>query len=219
MALIDVSLTIFLKHHLLVFADISHAILAMIKDLCIRGEKNVLVKKPRVAIDPVVLAKYSPVEIMHPYTERYCDDHSKNLADRLSLNDRHLHDALATPTLLNPMFGNEKRIVGSGLMSEGQYLKARQHLLQKMQDILDKNNPGLCYTLSDISSSSDDKDDDIPQCDNINHGKAMEELDEFECFKRTKYQPKVREMTARCLTGESCEIMVGPVEGKGKNLP
>jgi hypothetical protein len=35
------------------------------------------------------------------------------------LNDRHLPDALATPTLLNPMFGNEKRIVGSGLMSEG----------------------------------------------------------------------------------------------------
>jgi hypothetical protein len=44
-ALIDVSLTIFSKHHLLVFADISHAILAMIKDLHICGEKNVLVKK------------------------------------------------------------------------------------------------------------------------------------------------------------------------------
>jgi hypothetical protein len=44
-ALIDVSLTIFLKHHLLVFADISHAILAMINDLRIHGEKNVLVKK------------------------------------------------------------------------------------------------------------------------------------------------------------------------------
>jgi hypothetical protein len=26
-------------------------------------------------------------------------------------------------------------------------------------------------------------------------------------------------MTARCLTGESCEIMVGPVEEKGQNLP
>jgi hypothetical protein len=66
------------------------------------------VKKSRAAIDPVVLAKYSTVEIMHPYIVRYCDVYSKDLADRLSLNDRHLPDALATPTLLNPMFGNEK---------------------------------------------------------------------------------------------------------------
>ncbi len=44
MVLIDMSLTIFLKHHLIVFANISHAILAMIKVLRIRGEKNVLVK-------------------------------------------------------------------------------------------------------------------------------------------------------------------------------
>ncbi len=134
-----------------------------------------------------MLANYSTVEIMHPYIERYCDVYSKDLADRLSLNDRHLPDALASPTLLNPMFGNEKRIVGSRLMSEGQYLKAWQHLLRKMQDILDKNNPVLCYTLSDNSSSTDDEDDDIPQCDNMNHGKAMKELDEFEHFKRKKY--------------------------------
>jgi hypothetical protein len=76
---------------------------------------------------------------MHPYIERYCDVYSKDLADHLSLNDRHLPDALATTTLLNPMFGNEKRIVGSGLMSEGKYLKAWQHLFCIMQDILDKN--------------------------------------------------------------------------------
>jgi hypothetical protein len=36
----------------------------------------------------------------------------------LSLNERNLPDALATPTLLNPMFGSKKRIVGSGLMSK-----------------------------------------------------------------------------------------------------
>ncbi len=59
----------------------------------------------------------------------------------------------------------------------------------------------------------------IPQHDNMNHGKAMEELDEFERFKQKRYQPKVRETTARCLTGELCEIMVGPDEEKGKNLP
>ena len=91
----------------------------------------------------------------------------------------------------------------------------------KMQDILDKNNPLLCYTLSDNSSSrgsSDDEDDDIPRHDNMNHGIAKEELEEFEHFKRKKYQLKVREVTARCLTGESCQIMVAPFDQKGKNI-
>jgi hypothetical protein len=90
-----------------------------------------------------------------------------------------------------------------------------------MQDILDKNNPLLCNTLSDSSSSegsSNDEDDDIPWHDNMNHSKAKKELEEFEHFKRKKYLPKVREVTARCLTGELCQIMVGPVNQKGKNL-
>ncbi len=81
-----------------------------------------------------------------------------------------------------------------------------------MQDNLDKNNPLLCYTLSDISSSK-------ARRDNMNHSKAKEELEEFERYKHKKYQPKVREVTARCLTGESCQIMVGPVNQKGKNIP
>jgi hypothetical protein len=89
------------------------------------------------------------------------------------------------------------------------YFKARQNLLQKMQDNLDKNNPLLSYTLSDNSSSEAWRD-------NMNHGKAKEELEEFERFKRKKHQPKVREVTARCLTGESCQIMVDPVDQKGK---
>jgi hypothetical protein len=55
-----------------------------------------------------------------------------------------------------------KKELVSEFMSEGQYLKTWQHLLGKMQDILDKNNPVLCYTLSDNSSSTDNKDDDIP---------------------------------------------------------
>ena len=90
-----------------------------------------------------------------------------------------------------------------------------------MQDILDKNNPLLCYTLSDNSSSegsNNDEDDDIPW-DNMNHSKSKEELEDFERFKRKKYQPNVRGVTARCLTGELCQIMVGPVEEKGNNLP
>ena len=81
-----------------------------------------------------------------------------------------------------------------------------------------KQSCASCYALSDSSFSTDDKDDELPQRDNMNHGKAKEELDEFEHWKRKKYKPKVREMTARCLFGELSEVMVGPVEEE-KNLP
>ena len=77
------------------------------------------------------MKNYNTVEVMHPCIEKYCDVYTKDFADHLSLNDRHLPDALATPSLLNLLFGNEKKMVGSGLMSEGQYFKARQNLLQK----------------------------------------------------------------------------------------
>ncbi len=106
-------------------------------------------------------------------------------------------------------------------MSEGQYFKALKNLLQKMQNILDKNNPLLCYTLSDNSSSegsSNDEDYDIPWCDNLNHHKAKE-WRSSSISRCKKFQPKVREVTARCLTGELCQIMVGPVNQKGNNLP
>ena len=91
-------------------------------------------------------AEYSTVETMHPCIVKYCNVYAKDLAKHLSLNERNLPDALATPALLDPMFGNEKRIVGSGSMSKGQYFKARQNLLRKIQDILDKR---ICH--ADIS--------------------------------------------------------------------
>jgi len=101
------------------------------------------------------------------------------------------------------------------------WFDVQRAVLQKIQDIPVKNNPLLSHTFSDNSSSegsSNGKDDDIPWHDNMNHGKAKEELEEYERFKHKKYQPKVREVTARCLTGESCQIMVGPVDQKGKIL-
>jgi hypothetical protein len=48
------------------------------------------------------------------------------------------------------------------------------------------------------------------------HSNSKEKLEEFEHFKRKKYHPNVREVTARCPTGELCQIMVGPVDQKGK---
>jgi hypothetical protein len=53
----------------------------------------------------------------------------------------------------------------------------------------------------------------------MNHSKSKEELEKFKHFKCKKYQQNVREVTARCLTGELCQIMVGPVDQKGKYLP
>jgi hypothetical protein len=104
-------------------------------------------------------------------------------------------------------------------MSKGQYFKALKNLLQKMQDILDKNNPLLCCTLSDNSSSkgsSNDKDYDIPRRDNRIMVKQRKNWRSLSISRCKKYQPKVREVTARCLTEESCQIMVGPVNQKGK---
>ncbi len=93
------------------FVDISHA-MHMIKDLRNRGKKNVLVKKARATIDPDILKNYNTVEVMRPYIERYCNVYAQDLADHLSSNDRNVPDALATPSLLNPLFGNKKEWLG-----------------------------------------------------------------------------------------------------------
>jgi hypothetical protein len=98
--------------------DISHA-MHMNKDLRNHGENNVLVKKTRATIDPDVLKNYNTVEVMHPYIERCCNVYAQDLTDCLFLNDKHLPVVLATPSLLNSLFGNKKRLVGSGLMSKG----------------------------------------------------------------------------------------------------
>ncbi len=67
-------------------------------------------------------AEYSTVGKLCIPALRYCNVYAKDLAECLSLDKRNLPDALATPALLNPMFGNEKRIVGSGFVLEGQYI-------------------------------------------------------------------------------------------------
>ena len=101
----------------------------MIKDLRHRGEKNVLVTKGQAsAIDPDVAAQYSTVERMDPCIEKYCNVYAKDLAERLSLNERNLPDALATPTLLNPMFGSKK-------MNCGIWIDVRRTVLQGVSEL------------------------------------------------------------------------------------
>ncbi len=90
--------------------------------------------------------KYNPVEVMHPYIERLHKVYAQDLSDHLSLNDRHLSDALVTPTLLNPLFGKEKRNCWVWIDVRRAVLQGTTEPPQKMQDIHDKNNPLLCYT-------------------------------------------------------------------------
>lgn len=84
---------------------------------------------------------FTDVQEMHrdivTYRDLYCED----LAHRLDIDNDEISPALSLPALLNPMFGDKSRIVGSGLMTEKQYIKAEADLLQRMHDILDRENP------------------------------------------------------------------------------
>eukprot|EP00957_Ditylum_brightwellii_P130034 9917782-Ditylum_brightwellii.AAC.1 len=77
------------------------------------------------------------VDTVATYHSLYADD----LSSRLGIDENVLPPALGIPTLLNPMFGNKKSITERGLMTISQYDKAKQDLLQRMHDILDRSNP------------------------------------------------------------------------------
>ena len=113
------------------------------KDLRKRGEKTVLVKKPGAQIDLNILSQHTKVEVMDPSIVKYSKIYTEDLSERLGLNDASLPNSVAFPALLNPMFGNEKLIVESGLMTEMQYNRAKSRLLQKMVRILDRKIPLL----------------------------------------------------------------------------
>ena len=59
--------------------------------------------------------EYAKVEDIEPEIVQYCDIYTADLSERLGLNETQLPNAVSFPTLLNPMFGNKKLIVGSGL--------------------------------------------------------------------------------------------------------
>ena len=90
-----------------------------------------------------VLRQHTKVEVMDPSIVKYSKIYTEDLSERLGLNDASLPNSVAFPALLNPMFGNEKLIVESGLMTEMQYERAKSRLLQKMVRILDRKIPLL----------------------------------------------------------------------------
>lgn len=87
---------------------------------------------------------------------------------RLELNADKLPTALTVSTLLNPMMGLESTIVGTGLMTETQYRRARNTVISMMHDILDMKSDVV------VVSSSDDSSDDeqVPHRENANHSRA-----------------------------------------------
>lgn len=204
-------------------SDISH--MDRTTDLRKRGEKTVLVKKEGAVIDEETLKNYVKVEVMDSTVAEYCKIYAEDLAHRLQLTERQLPEALGTTALLNPLFGPKSKIVGAGMMTLSQYIKARTSLLSKMQDILDKKYPPICDSSSSESESSDDSEDSevevMPGRANANHARASEELEEWERWLLKKYRPKVEKSTARVLVGETSEISIGPlsIDGGRKNLP
>ena len=57
---------------------------------------------------------------MEPCIEIYCEDYSHGLSEHLGLNNNALASAISIPVLPNPVFGMEKHIIGSGLMTKKQ---------------------------------------------------------------------------------------------------
>ena len=194
--------------------DISH--MDRTKDLRSRGDKTVMVKKSGANVAAEETKNFVKVETMDPLIEEYCKIYPKDLAERLGVDRDQLPAALAIPTLLNPLFGTRHKIVGSGLMTERQYILARSSLLRKMQDILDDKFPVLVE-----SSSSEDEDEDgvMVDRDNSNYNRAVEELERFERFKKSKYRPEIEMVTAKVLKGPGGELVIGPAKSPGKNLP
>ncbi len=98
-------------------------------------------------------------------------------------------------------------------------------LIQEMQDYLDAKHLSLCVD-SDEGNSNDSSSTDgyLAEKTNCNYNRAEEEFNTFEPFKRNKYRPKWVKAKSEILSGIGLngnmeEIIVGPVEENGKDLP
>ena len=97
--------------------------------------------------------------------------YSQDLSEHIGLNNNALlASAIAISMLLNPVFGIEKNIIGSGLMTKKPYQCARSQLLQNMQDIPDRKCPP---DLSGSSESSGCNDLDAPKQVNAKYQQPM----------------------------------------------
>ncbi len=94
-----------------------------------------------------------------------------------------------------------------------------------MQDYLNAKHPSLCVD-SDEGNINDSSITDgyLAEKTNCNYNRAEEEFNTFESFKHNKYRPKWVKAKSEILSGIAMngdmeEIIVGPVEENGKDLP
>jgi hypothetical protein len=105
------------------FDDVSRSDLTV--DLRKRGEKTILVKKASSTVSAHIEKKFK-VEVIDPMIEKYRMLYAQDLAQYVGLNENHLPNDLTFSVFLNPLFGLEQRIVGSGLLTMAQYARARR---------------------------------------------------------------------------------------------
>jgi hypothetical protein len=110
--------------------DASHSDLTV--DLRKHGEKTILVKKASSTVSAHIENKFK-VEVMDPMIEKCRTLYAQDLTQCVGLNENHLSNALMFSVFLNPLFGLEQRIVGSGLLTAAQYARARRG----MSDLLE----------------------------------------------------------------------------------
>ena len=94
-----------------------------------------------------------------------------------------------------------------------------------MQDYLDAKHPTLCADSDDENSNDSGSNDGYHvEKTNSNYNRAEEEFNTFESFKCNKYRPKWARVNSEIISGighngNMQEIIVGPVEENGKDLP
>lgn len=220
LAACDLCLCVILSHAFFCVLDISHAPGCENSDLRKRGERSVLVYTPELHIpDDGDLEDYSDAMETDPLVAQYQKVYADDLELRLGLKKRKLPTTLSVSALLNPMFGLEPTIVGSGMMTQEQYNNATSSLLQMMQDIFDSNDPNLNSEGSD-SDDEDSRDGVLPVFDNGNHRKAREEYALFCKYKKSKYLPEVGGNFLGLSKEENRDIRVGTKCIKqGEDLP
>ena len=149
-------------------------------DLRARGDKTILVKKEDALFDTKQEKNFSQVLVMHESFEKYREVFADDLEARLDIAADKLPVSLAVTTLLNPIFGLESRIVGSGLMTQTQYTWVRKSVIGLLHDILDKNTPVV------VDSGGDDSSDDdvVEPAFNANYNRASDEFIAFEKLKK-----------------------------------
>jgi hypothetical protein len=198
------------------FEDISHSDLP---NLTKRNKTVFVVSSQHDASDEETGRAEQP---MDPCIELFRDLFATDLEQRCGLANTdgpvtRLPMDIAVACLLNPLYGGQKRIVASGLMTAAQYGLAESNLISRMQTMRESECDNIVNI--DTSSSDDDNGDGLDD-DNVRSlssagEKAKEEYRIFCNFaKKKKYFPTAYSGATLRLG----HIEIGKVETKGDNI-